>query len=999
METTFYTFTLSPLLRRIVLYFLVAMGTCGSCPAEEADTVQPSPGIPPNDQFENATDITGRPTYTEHLDFRQATASPGEFPDDEFLNATLWWSWTAPADGTLSANVEGPNTVTTRLYRMIDERLERVSTEGSSHPAKKERTYWLAVGLSPDRDPFQTCLGSQLAVEFHENKGISKTAPVEVNGSAQILTGVMDPRVPAATSSIFHQSGRFGAWVEWTAPQDGLYSFQFTGSDLHLYKDDLFHEVDSLSVRKGEKAVFAVRSHEPGPHALLVETLPGIKNDVYANAIELTNLSGEMEISGRHAGRDLDPLLPSTRNERNHVTTWYRWNASAKGALFFTLNGSGRMRFYEDDPDSGLVEISTNVLPSGRSGQSDLLRVSSDRHYLISVALEPTHSAYASYQFHTESPGSDAFSDAPLLAGSQTAILAIPFDASVEPGEPSVPPGSPRATQWWRWKAPEDGVVRVLPRVDPVFEAFTGTSIGSLSPLKPFDEHSVRQGEILHFRASVGENHTAALEIRFTPALPPEAGTVSPPENDDFANARELEANQGVVCFSTEGATRENNEPSSSEGSLWWTFHSKKAGFFIIDDHIQVYRGDTIGQLVPNPTRFFLQADIPVFLRASQSSETSFSYRFKERPPNDAFVNALDLGCMRNHSSFVYLHSATSEEGDPVPQRQNHGTVWWKWQAPQDGVFTIHLSESSNDVFVYEGESLQELQPLPFSQARIVRRNEHYHIAVRASQLDLEAKRIDLRFKQAPPNDLFHNRIDLGSGSLVAVQKEGGTSALEPEERLDEGNAGTIWFQWRGVGSGGVEFSLDKRELHLYVFRGERLTSLELVGSAPGRSSIVADNQPGQDYILAVLRTSNRPSEFNLTIRDGWFDNLRFDEWVRWRFPDTADHKPGADPDGDGRGQMVEFLQATDPGSYDGFEQKLERKSEKLLMTYRRRIQGNNLRYRYQWSSDLQTWNNTDVTPVEDITRSGLGGENVKAHLFDVPDEPTVFWRVVADLH
>lgn len=180
-------------------------------------------------------------------------------------------------------------------------------------------------------------------------------------------------------------------------------------------------------------------------------------------------------------------------------------------------------------------------------------------------------------------PPNDDFAHAADLGNGLTASASgSNLWATAEAREPGRISGPAMASVWYRWTAPQSGVVTVQTcdsNFDTTLAIFRGPAFGALGLVAGNDD-GCRRGSALRFFAIAGTayriavaGHMAAqgsfeLELRF----------LIPPSNDDFANARDLGNRLTASASGTNrDATVEPREPNHhgrpAIASVWyrWT--------------------------------------------------------------------------------------------------------------------------------------------------------------------------------------------------------------------------------------------------------------------------------------------------------------------------------------------------------------------------------------------------------------------------------------------
>ena len=324
----------------------------------------------PNDDFEDATTMTGTSPAVEAGSLAGATKQAGE-PDlvDGGLDhrASTWYEWTAPDDltvklrfvdgnGNIVEPLDGPsvkaysgaavNALTDVSRRAIVGRGDR-----KTFSADAGTTYHIMVG-SYFRDAYNLRLraaeppANDHFADATELTGAHPTAPGSMTGAT------LEPNEP--TYSGFG-GDEVTAWYEWTAPASGrgrvrLTSEDFVGENgnpLNISKLAVFtgNALNSLTlvspgfsgdgiyrwdVDAGTVYRIAVVSTSAGPFTIGLDFSPAPPNDDLANAAPLTG-AFPREASGDIAGARDEPGEPDHAGAAGGRSAWYSFTPADSG--------------------------------------------------------------------------------------------------------------------------------------------------------------------------------------------------------------------------------------------------------------------------------------------------------------------------------------------------------------------------------------------------------------------------------------------------------------------------------------------------------------------------------------------------------------------------------------------------------------------------------------------------------------------------------------------
>jgi len=203
-------------------------------------------------------------------------------------------------------------------------------------------------------------------------------------------------------------------------------------------------------------------------------------------------------------------------------------------------------------------------------------------------------------------PANDAFDGAVELTGRSIAVSGSNKDATKEPGEPNHAGEPGGASVWFRWTAPASGETTIETcgsDFDTLLATYQGASVNTLTGVASNDDTCGFQSSIT-FTAAEGETYRITVD-----GLDAATGLFSlqlrlAPPNDDFADAVQLDGNEGSVDGTNAGASNEAGEPGLTSKSVWyrWTAPSSDWATFKtcgspLDTTVVVYTGAQVDSL------------------------------------------------------------------------------------------------------------------------------------------------------------------------------------------------------------------------------------------------------------------------------------------------------------------------------------------------------------------------------------------------------------------
>ena len=501
-----------------------------------------------------------------------------------------------------------------------------------------------------------------------------------------------------------------------------------------------------------------------------------------------------------------------------------------------------------------------------------------------------------SLSFHvTEAPvpPNDDFADAALVAGLPFTQDLNTDAATSEPGEPA-PCGDIANTVWYSFTPSADMVVSANTfgsGYDTVLAAYTGASLGTLTPLACNDQPALMKqsritfaaqaGVTVHFQVGGRQGDTGNLTFHVAEA--------QPPPNDDFAAATPIGPIDSLPFSdsrSTTGATSEAGEPAPCEGggkTVWYSFTpsadvSVTADTFgsDYDTVLAAYTGPSLAALSlvacndqggdGNQSRITLDARAGTTLHfqvaGSQGDSGNLTFTVAESPPppvNDDFADAVVAPSLPFADSRRTA-GTTTEPDEPAACGFVASSVWYSFTPGTDVTLTADTFGSDYDTIlaVYAGDSLADLTAIACNDEYAGTSQSRVSVVASAgTQLYFQAGSLfgdtgDLAFTLAastgtpPANDRFAAALPVGTRPFTAS-----LSTLDAASEVGEpiacgGIAHTVWYSFTPGASGTITANTfgSGYDTVLAAYTGTSLTGLTAIAcndqAAGGNQSQIA---------------------------------------------------------------------------------------------------------------------------------------------------------------
>ena len=766
--------------------------------------------FPANDNFAHRRRLHGNQVKI-YADNQGATREVGE-PDHGGTPgcASLWWTWTAPADGqlTLSASQTTGTSLLLALYtgdglaNLVPAFTQTAYPSYLFTPVERGVTYQIAADSAVDPlvpGPFELDLSF---VPEPKNDRFAGRTPIQgtwITLSNSSATATLEPGTPA-TGGLWYPT----LWWSWTAPASGYATIGspsgqfidvFTGSSL----------TSLTSVAGGSPATFT--------------TTAGV-----TYAIAATGFGPTVELS----------LALST----------LRIVAPAEGASF-TAGGNivlsaaamasdgplTQVQFFANDQVVGTIRRS----PYRVSWQN----VPAGTYSLTAVGTDGLGRAHISppvtITVQSPPPRNDNFVNRTVIRGSWISLTNSNIGATSEPGEPDIAGTYWGNSIWWTWTAPASGRVTLsTTSFLTAFGVYTGNAVSNLTAVAggySSVDFEATAGTTYNI-AAVGWTGDVALQLALS-----NLRLVSPADGSVFTNG------SNITLLAVATATEQ-------------VVHQVE--FF--------HDGNSLG-IVTNPPYTLTWTNVPggvsllVAVATDQAghTRTSPTVTVQIRPANDDFTNAVVLAGQRAHA-VGSTAGATTEPDEPRPAWAPQGsTVWYAWTAPTSGRYTIVVGAAWSWVYLLEvwtGADLPDLAPVgdidTMGTATVLASpGTTYYLSVDS------ANDFTLDIGPVPANDNFTNaqvltgaNINVSGVNLMATVEPG-----EPDHTPWVPGGHSVWYAWTApagglvtVAAAGTDYSTPVVD----VYRGTNVAGLTAVGTNSSPASVSFLATAGATYAIAV---------------------------------------------------------------------------------------------------------------------------------------------------
>lgn len=758
-----------------------------------------------NDAFANRIALPGG-SDTTSASSTTATKESGE-PNHAGNSGgkSLWWSWTAPQDGTFTIDTVG-SSFDTLLAVYTGGNVSALTLRGSDDDSGGNLTSSAVV---------QVAAGTSYAIAVDGYGGASGTVNL-----AYAFTAT--PTLPSPPPSLSASDGTYSdrVLVSWSAGS-GATSYDvrrntsgnFGGSTVIGTTAGLSFD-DTTAVSGTTYRYWVVSKNSTGSSATPAGPDTGFRsaamsNDNFANRTLITGTSASIT--------DANSTATKEGGEPNHAgnaggkSLWWKWSAPGGGTLTIDTIGSSfdtLLGVYTGSPVASLTARGSDDDSGGNSTSRVSLPVSQGTEYQIAI---------------------DGYAGA-----SGSLKLQLSFEAAAAPPSPATSLSASEDAFSDRvrltWTAGSGATSYDVYR--HTSSTFASASLIGNVTATSYDDLTAVAGTAYSYW--VVSRNTAGTS---TPAGPESGSRDSSATNHHFSNRIPLSGNSVNATGNNVGAGKDAGEPNhagdAGGNSLWWSWTAPSAGTLTIDTFgstfdtlLAVYTGTDVAALTPitsnddfngstSRVSFIVssgttyQIAVDGYRGETGDAELHLAFQPDTMQANDDFADRLTL-----NGEFLSI-TANNEEATREPGEPRHGgtavgkSLWWTWTAPRDGALLVDTFGSDFDTTlgVYLGEALDGLTALAvndddetyatFNSSAYVEvfAGEHLAIAVDGYNGAAGDIAMNLSFVSDPISPSYVRARALRRGK-IEVTWSGGVNATEYLiERRDPGSS-----RWRVAG-------------------------------------------------------------------------------------------------------------------------------------------------------------------------------------------------------
>jgi len=240
----------------------------------------------------------------------------------------------------------------------------------------------------------------------------------------------------------------------------------------------------------------------------------GGSNDQFVNRTLIPSSGGT--VTGANTSATKETGEPNHGGAPGGKSVWWSWTASASGIVSISLDGSSfdtTLGVYTGTTVGSLTSIAQD--DEGGVGSCSRVVFYAAAGVTYQIAVDGYFGASGNINL-TVKPGllNDAFANPLQLTGTYDHVVGCNIGATVEVNEPYHWQTTGYESVWWRWQAPQSGMVTISTAgssFDTILAAYAGTSLSGLSLMANNDDYGDFTSQI-SFYATAGTVYRIAVD-------------------------------------------------------------------------------------------------------------------------------------------------------------------------------------------------------------------------------------------------------------------------------------------------------------------------------------------------------------------------------------------------------------------------------------------------------------------------------------------------------
>jgi hypothetical protein len=583
-------------------------------------------GGAPNDKFTDSTLLQQSSGTTSGRNVGASKESGEPAHAGQSGGASVWWRWVAPAIGQVEIDTDGSgfDTLLAAYTGGSVAALTAVAANDDTIGTRSRITFETTAGttyfIAVDGKNAAT---GDIALNWTFTQSTTPDAPIEVAPTTGFTASgpAGGPFAPLGASYTLTNNGRSSVTVNLSGLPAWLDATLGSSTLAPTASTTLSLTIDNANASALAPGIYlATLDINGNTRALsLTVTSSGDSNDDFADAAPISGTTATVSGSNVDATRQVgEPLHGGNSGGRS---VWWRWTAPQSGTATVDTFGSNfdtLLGVYSGANLSNLATLAGNDDAAGTDGLQSRASfvVTGGTTYFIAVDGYGGAAGAITLNLALASgppvgPANDDFADAATLTGFPSTASADNTGATKEPGEPNHAGNLGGSSLWWRWTAPQSGMVgfdTFGSGIDTLLAVYVGDGLGTLMLVGENDDAGAGLQSEVVVDAQAGQTYRIVVD-GFAGASGPISLNIraAGPDNDNLADARVISGLNVRDMATNTGATLEPSEPADPNGgetSVWWRWTAPRATRVQIDTlgsdfdtTLAVYQGTGYGSL------------------------------------------------------------------------------------------------------------------------------------------------------------------------------------------------------------------------------------------------------------------------------------------------------------------------------------------------------------------------------------------------------------------
>lgn len=877
---------------------------------------------PANDNFANA-EVIGSLPFSTSVDNTEATAEANEPIGCSFPTRTVWYSFTPTQNMAVRIDMVGSQVSSSVSIFLasgpaFSDLTFLTCTSGSNFTnfqVDAGQTYYLQVDSFGQAGVLQLNLQeiTPPANDRFANADVISALPF--SASIDNTNATVEPGEPVGCGSLFRS-----VWYSFTPAQTMALQVDMTGSqvfgsvvafvasgptisDLGFVACISNGGSSNILAEAGKTYYLRVDSSgQPGTLQINLQQITPPANDNFADAEVIGSLPFSASVDNTNATVESGEPVGCGALFRS---TWYSFTPTQNMAVQVVLPPGQMFGAVSIFLASGSSFSDLHFLTCATTGSSTNFQADAGETYYLRV--DGFFGLAGVLQFNLQQitpPANDRFADAEV-------INSLPFSASVDntnaTAEFGEPQGcnSPFRSVWYSFTPAENMTVRLNSPGNGALNIFlaSGPSFADLTSLA-----CAYSGTSTNVQIEAGQTYFLRVDSFSQPGLLQfSVEQITPPANDNFANAEPIGSLPYSASVDNTNATSEFGEPQGCGfpfRTVWYSFTPAQNMALRVDmsgsqaffGNVSIFlaSGPTFSDLTPlgcagnsSSTNFQVEAGQTYYLRVDsfgQPGVLHLNLTEISPPANDNFADAEVISSLPFNTT-VDNTDATSEVGEPQGCNFPFRTVWYSFTPAQNMAIRVSgPSQGAVNIFLASGPSFADLSSLACVYGSTpdnlqIEGGQTYYFRVDSSYGQPGILQFSLEQIFPPVNDNFAGAQAIGSLPF-SVTVDNTDATTEPGEPYSCFLSRSLWYSFTPTENMALRVSMAGSSISgnvsVFLASGPAISDLTLVTCA-GSSPAYFQAEAGKTYYLRLdsfgqagflqlnLQEANPPANDNLT--------------------------------------------------------------------------------------------------------------------------------------